>query len=323
MSNSSIIINALGILVYLVSLFRKTLNAMLCIYRQEQMHISRRDFLKIGGLAAAATGVSVIGGAAYARKVEPDWVRVEQVSVPMAGLEPALSGFRILQLSDIHMDGRWMTFERLADWVDIANGLHPDLIVISGDFVTDTIPVDIKKYAQGLMRLQAPHGILAILGNHDYRSDAEKTRRILRQSEIRELSNLVATVQREGASLHIAGVDDVLAGMDKFENTLDQIPAGGPAILLVHEPDFADVGATAGRFGLQISGHSHGGQVIIPGVGPFVLPPLGRKYPLGLHRVGNMLQYTNRGLGMVEPYVRFFCPPEITIFTLVQEAPVG
>jgi predicted MPP superfamily phosphohydrolase len=287
------------------------------------MQLSRRDFLRIGGLAAAATGISAAGSAAYARKIEPDWVKVERVSVPLARLEPALQGFRILQLSDIHMDGRWMTLKRLAEWIKIANRQKPDLIVITGDLITEGVVLDIKPYAQALGQLRARHGKMAVLGNHDYWSDADKTRRILRQAETRDMSNLVFTIQEGGASLHIAGVDDVLEGMDRLDNTLDQIPTRGAAILMVHEPDFADAGVTSGRFDFQISGHSHGGQVIIPGVGPFVLPPLGRKYPLGLHRVGNMLQYTNRGLGMVAPYVRFFCPPEITVFTLVCKNPAG
>jgi predicted MPP superfamily phosphohydrolase len=126
----------------------------------------------------------------------------------------------------------------------------------------------------------------------------------------------VHTLERGGSLLHIAGVDDVWERQDRLDLVLDRLPAEGGAILLAHEPDFADTSAATGRFDLQISGHSHGGQVIAPFAGPLRLPHLGRKYPLGLYRVGDMLQYTNRGVGMVYPYVRFNCRPEITLFTL-------
>jgi predicted MPP superfamily phosphohydrolase len=94
------------------------------------------------------------------------------------------------------------------------------------------------------------------------------------------------------------------------------LPAEGCAILLAHEPDCADDSAATGRFDLQISGHSHGGQVSLPLIGPPVLPYLAQKYPSGLYQVGQMFQYTNRGVGMTPPYVRLNCRPEITVFTL-------
>jgi uncharacterized protein len=92
--------------------------------------------------------------------------------------------------------------------------------------------------------------------------------------------------------------------------------------LLAHEPDYADISAATGRFDLQISGHSHGGQVIIPFIGPLVVPAYGEKYPLGQYQVGNMIQYTNRGVGTINPAVRFNCRPEITIFTLRAPTPI-
>lgn len=97
---------------------------------------------------------------------------------------------------------------------------------------------------------------------------------------------------------------------------LDQLAAGAGAILLAHEPDFADFSALTGPFALQLSGHSHGGQISLPLLGAPILPPFGRKYPRGRYQVGEMIQYTNRGLGMVQPYGRFNCRPEITLFIL-------
>lgn len=97
---------------------------------------------------------------------------------------------------------------------------------------------------------------------------------------------------------------------------LDQLAAGAGAILLAHEPDFADLSAPTGRFALQLSGHSHGGQISLPLLGAPILPPFGRRYPRGRYQVGEMIQYNNRGLGMVQPSRRFNCRPEITLFTL-------
>jgi predicted MPP superfamily phosphohydrolase len=97
---------------------------------------------------------------------------------------------------------------------------------------------------------------------------------------------------------------------------IDQLSENGAAILLVHEPDFADVSAATGKFDLQVSGHTHGGQIVLPFYGPPILPLSGRKYPSGLYRVGNMFQYTNRGVGVDRMPIRWNCPAEITLFTL-------
>jgi uncharacterized protein len=125
----------------------------------------------------------------------------------------------------------------------------------------------------------------------------------------------VVTLARGAEQLHIGGVDDVWAGRDRLNEVLAALPTNGAAILLAHEPDFADTSSATGRFDLQLSGHSHGGQIHIP-LMKRVLPPLAYKYPLGQYQVGSMIQYTNRGLGSSGIPIRFNCRPEITIFTL-------
>jgi predicted MPP superfamily phosphohydrolase len=156
-----------------------------------------------------------------------------------------------------------------------------------------------------------------VLGNHDYWSDATGVRAILDAGGVRELRNDALTLRRGDAQLHITGVDDVWENKQRLDHVLDKLPAEGAAVLLAHEPDFADESAASGRFDLQLSGHSHGGQCVAPGGFMPLLPELGRRYPSGLYRVGSMWQYTNRGLGMVwAPQVRFNCRPEITIITL-------
>jgi hypothetical protein len=124
------------------------------------------------------------------------------------------------------------------------------------------------------------------------------------------------TIQRGLDSLHIAGVDDILEDLADLDSVLDQLPHEGAAILLAHEPDFAKKSAASGRFDLQLSGHTQGGQVVLPLVGPPILPPLGRKYPKGFYQVKDMLLYTNRGVGTASLRLRINCPPEIAILTL-------
>jgi predicted MPP superfamily phosphohydrolase len=155
-----------------------------------------------------------------------------------------------------------------------------------------------------------------VLGNHDYWTDADAVRAALLACGIQNLSNDVFTLSKGGEQLHIAGVDDTWEKHDRLDLVLEKLPPSGAAVLLAHEPDFADRSAETGRFDLQLSGHSHGGQVVLPFFGPPILPHLGRKYPTGLFQVKDMFQYTNRGVGMIAPYVRFNCRPEITVFTL-------
>ena len=141
---------------------------------------------------------------------------------------------------------------------------------------------------------------------------------IYKESGVLDLNNTVHVLESGGESLYLAGVDNICYGLDRLEVVEAKTPPDACAILLAHEPDFADTSARDGSFDLQISGHSHGGQVVLPFIGPPHLPRWGRKYPQGLYRVGDMLQYTNRGVGMVPPYWRLNCRPEITIFTFMK-----
>jgi len=113
-------------------------------------------------------------------------------------------------------------------------------------------------------------------------------------------------------------VDDVWERHADLEKALKGVPTGATVVLLAHEPDYADEVAADGRVSLQLSGHSHGGQVRLPFIGPPFLPYLGRKYPAGLYRVGEMWLYVNRGVGLVRPAVRFNCRPEVTLLRLRQ-----
>ena len=146
-------------------------------------------------------------------------------------------------------------------------------------------------------------------------------RAVLEQSGIIELGNTIHVVERDSSQLFFAGVDDYMTGHANLNSVITQIPnSDDPVILLAHEPDFADISAASGRFDMQISGHTHGGQICLPYYGNLYLPRYGRKYPSGQYLVENMVQYTNRGLGTSWLKFRFNCPPEITVFCLTNGA---
>jgi predicted MPP superfamily phosphohydrolase len=282
--------------------------------------ISRRDFLRLIKFMGLEAMLLAIGGGLYMREYEPSWVEVKEVSLKLPRLAKPFSGLRMAQISDLHFGG-WMTKEALTDIVQMVIAQSPDVVVITGDFVMghNRVPRMFEKLgelADALKALSDRLPTLAVLGNHDYWLDHDAVAKMLRQAGIQELNNSVNTIKLGGERLHIAGVDDVMVRQSRMGVILSQLPDDGCAVLLAHEPDYADLSAETGRFDLQLSGHSHGGQVVLPFIGPPVLPSLARKYPSGLYKVKDMFQYTNRGVGMTPPYVRLNCRPEITIFTL-------
>jgi uncharacterized protein len=280
--------------------------------------LSRRDFLKLA-LETFATGVVSL---LYPFVIEPSWVDVEEITLPLTRLSKSFSGFHIVQISDIHIGaGSWMNQAYLHRVIELVEGQKPDLVVITGDHVlghswNDTLDTATEYYVTEISALTQKVRVLAVLGNHDHWTDAAKVREMLLQCGVLEIGNSVYTLKRNNDELHIAGVDDIWEKHDRLDEVLAKLPETGAAILLAHEPNFADTSAATGRFDLQLSGHTHGGQVVIPFYGAPILPYLGDKYYSGLYKIRQMWQYTNRGVGMIEPSVRFNCRPEITVFTL-------
>jgi predicted MPP superfamily phosphohydrolase len=239
-----------------------------------------------------------------------------QVAVP--GLPPAFQGFRIAHISDIHM-GHWINAERLAGVVELVNEQQPDLVAITGDFVSYVFDEIAGDMIDSLRRLASTDGVMAVLGNHDHWLGAPAVRGLLAAANVHDLSNDVATIGRGPDRLHIAGVDDIIAGADHLPGVLAKLPPTGPAVLLAHEPDFAITSAATGRFHLQLSGHSHGAQIVLPRIGPIIRGPHFRHYPIGRYQVGQMTLYTSRGIGTHMLRLRVNCPPEIALFELFAE----
>ena len=240
---------------------------------------------------------------------------IVQLKVKIPDLEPEFDDYRIVHLSDIHL-GQWISAKRIEGVVNLVNKQKPDLVAITGDSVSYVVNEPVLDMLRFLKNLRPKDATVAVLGNHDHWIGAEEIRQVMDESNIIELENDIYTLKRGNAKLHIAGVDSVTLKKHDLEAVLEKLPASGPAILLAHEPDFADVSAATGRFSLQLSGHSHGGQMIIPRFGTPFRGSQFMKYPLGEYKVGNMVQYTNRGLGTNVFWIRINCPPEITLLRL-------
>jgi len=283
--------------------------------------LTRRKFLKGGAGLAAAGGLGIAVDAAF---MEPNHPRLERIEVRLPRLPAALDGFTVAQLSDFHYDPHF-SITAIQSAVNMTNQLKADLVVLTGDFVTvpflerldgATRAADaIDPCARLLSAINSRHGLVAILGNHDVFADPDHVTRSLEVAGIKVLRNQCVPIEREGARFWLAGVDDVLGGGANVGETLRGVPGGEAVMLLCHEPDFADK-VTRHPVDLQLSGHSHGGQVRLPLIGPLYLPELARKYPAGLRRIGSMMLYTNRGIGTIRLPVRWNCPPEVTLFTL-------
>jgi uncharacterized protein len=263
--------------------------------------------------------------AADAAIFEPDYPRLVRVDMPLARLPEAWNGLRIVQLSDFHYDPLF-SVHPIRKAVEIVQGLKPDLIFFTGDFITDTsysrkivsgkrTGLDVELCAQLLGGLQSRLGSYAILGNHDVRFNSKAVMEALESHGVRVLQNSAWALEQDNSRLWLAGVDDALEGQPDLEKAFKSVPKDELTILLAHEPDFALETVKYGT-DLQLSGHSHGGQIRIPLIGAPYLPDLAHKYPRGLYQVGNMKLYTNVGLGTITVPFRFDCPPEITLFTL-------
>ena len=292
------------------------------LYSKSKRAVSRRDFLRLLKIAGLDLAFLAFGSGIYMSKFEPSWLEVTELKLKLPHLPKSFSGFRLVQISDLHFSG-WMNAECLTEVMSAVSSLSPDLLAITGDFALAHFRrsqgEDQERYAeliQVLSNYTGEYMTVGSMGNHDYWVDPVVMQSIFKDSGILDLSNTVHVLKNGGESLCLAGVDDIWYSQDRLDLVEAQVPQGMCAILLAHEPDFADTSARNGRFDLQISGHSHGGQIVLPFIGPPILPRLGKKYAQGLYRVGDMFQYTNRGVGMIPPYLRLNCRPEITLFTL-------
>jgi predicted MPP superfamily phosphohydrolase len=246
--------------------------------------------------------------------------RTYEVSIRLADLPEAFDGFRIVQITDLHL-GPTMGRRFMQKVVNIANSLEPDLVALTGDFVDGTV-ASLAHAVDPITGIRARHGLLFVPGNHEYYWGAAGWIEQFRKLGAQVLLNEHVLVSRGGSSLVIAGVTDYSAGAmlpghaSDPEESIRGAPAGAVKILLAHHPNSCSQAASAG-FDLQISGHTHGGQFF-----PFsVLVRLTHRYYKGLHRHGKLWVYVSRGTGYWGPPLRFGVPAEITQLTLRRSAP--
>jgi len=287
--------------------------------------LSRRGFLKLCGgglLAAGAAG-------AYARFVEPQWPTVEPVAMDFPDLPAALEGLRIAQLSDLHLSPR-VPGAYLREQFERTVALSPDVIVLTGDFITRADSRYHDELTELLGVLQAPLGVYAVLGNHDWGvyqgvfpvhigpTWADRIVKAVTAAGVRVLRNESHTIARGDAQLQLVGLEDLWSGSCDPATAFREVDPALPRFALAHNPDtIINLKEYPCRW--VLSGHTHGGQVRIPFFGAPILPVVNRRFDAGLVHVGTQRLYVNRGIGHLIP-IRFNCRPEITLFTLTRTA---
>ncbi len=234
----------------------------------------------------------------------------------MVDLPEVWDGVRIAIISDLHL-GWFVQVTHFNKVVMATNDAKPDIIVIAGDVVSKGVSLN-SELGDSLKELNAPEGKLAVLGNHDHCVGAEKMTEILETAGISMLTNKHRVLRRDGQRICFGGVDDLLRGNSScpLERIFDGVDQSVPRILLCHNPDYAQQIPPHPRVDLMICGHTHGGQVKLPLLGPLIVPVNHRKHVEGFSHGPHCTVFTSRGLGVVGVPFRFRCPAEIPILTL-------
>lgn len=303
--------------------------------------LSRRALLKgsalaVGGLALAASYREMGLNASEGR------IQEEVVQVVIPNLPPAFDGYRIAFFTDIHL-GIWMPDEWVLAGLEMLQQHAPDILVLGGDYilatenplwpmlgwvrnpryagmdVSDSVPSLFADAARMLSSFSAPDGTIAVVGNHERWNSIELFYDAFRQyPSIQVLMNEEVRVSRGEQSLLFYGSDDYLTGLPRPLPEEPELPGRSCRIVVTHNPDYASalLDESDPSFRLALCGHTHGGQVCLPGLPLMAAPVDDTRFMAGLVQVGDRFVYTSRGLGMVGVPFRVDCPPEVTIFEL-------
>ncbi|WP_085992530.1 metallophosphoesterase [Oceanobacillus senegalensis] len=280
--------------------------------------MNRRTFLKqgVGGLLAVL-GLSG-GGYYYAKDIEPSMLHTQQEVITSKKIPSTFNNFKIVQFSDTHI-GFHYSLEQLHQLINKINALNPDLIVFTGDLIDKPNQYNnLSKVQNKLSLLNAPYGKYWIYGNHDHGGyGTDIIRNTMEKAGFVLLQNNHSIIEKESGRFILAGIDDVMLGKPNLQKTLHQANKELFTILLAHEPDFADETVNS-TVDVQLSGHSHGGQVRLPLIGHLYTPSYAEKYVQGKYQLRNetFTLYVNRGIGTTRLPYRFLCTPEIHEYIL-------
>lgn len=281
------------------------------------MNLTRRQFIKrIAAGAAGVVGISAFGYS-YAWYVEPRLLSRQAYVIEHPKVPRAFHNFKILQFSDTHL-GFHYDLDQLEKLVQTINEEEPDMLLFTGDLVDEpqTYPFP-PRLVEVLKKLQAPRGKYWIYGNHDHGGyGTEKIQQVMEASGFQLLQNEHRSIKNGDASFILAGLDDVMLGKPDIARALYGVDEERFTLLMVHEPDVADRFADR-AVDLQLSGHSHGGQVQLPLIGHLITPPYADKYVEGHYAITeNFDLYVSRGIGTTRLPYRFLCRPEYSVFQL-------
>jgi predicted MPP superfamily phosphohydrolase len=270
-------------------------------------------------IALAAITLLLAGAAFWGFLIEPGLLVTRERTIQINNWPQQLDGLRIAVLSDIHVDDWFITEKKIRSIVERTNQLQPDLIVILGDYMSGdgwvTTRVEPEVFGPMLKDLRAPLGVYSVLGNHDWWTGGMRVRRGLEQNGIKVLENEAAQVDARGTSLWLVGFADLWTRPQRVNETVALVPEGQPLIGLTHNPDiFPHVPE---RVQLLVAGHTHGGQVRFPIIGPVIeSSDYGERWARGYVFDYNHHLYVTTGIGTSIMPVRFGLPPEIVLLTL-------
>lgn len=255
--------------------------------------------------------------------LEPRRLVVTEAELDLPRWPSELSGLKVALLADLHVGSPHWDLAALAKLVERTNALEPDLVLLAGDYQINDVMggefVAAEPIAQGLGALRAPLGVVAVLGNHDWWNDGERTRRAFTAHGIKVLEEQAMRLENaRGAALYVVGLADQMTRSSDPQSAMSKIPQGAPTLLLVHEPDVFESFPRLGIHPhLTLAGHTHGGQVWLPLLGRRVVPSeFGQRYAYG-HVVENGRDlFVSSGVGTSIIPVRLFVPPEIALLTL-------
>ncbi|MCA1613117.1 MAG: metallophosphoesterase [Acidobacteria bacterium] len=278
--------------------------------RMTEAKITRRRFIK--GLAAAGA-LTAAGAAGYGGLVGRTDYELTETDIFIRDLPPAFDGFRVAQVSDVHHSSL-VGLDEVRRVVELANGARADMIALTGDYTTASRKY-IEPCAEALSALAAPHGVWAVLGNHDHHTDGPATERALVARGIGLLDNANTRLRRGPDELQLVGIDDWSWAQNDWARAFKGVDRARPSVLLSHQPGVLDRPQTEG-VSLILSGHTHGGQVSLPLVGAPARFVDEFKYLRGRFERERTQLYVTRGTGVIGLPVRLGARPEIAVLRL-------